>query len=77
MNMVFFFMGVQRDVKLLDDTLKTVFIIKLSHVIFPIVLPSSNLLNGLLCRKEERQGLNSGNSGRLGLLHTAQDGDRV
>lgn len=40
-----------------------VFIIKLSHVIFPIVLPSSNLLNGLLCRKEERQGLNSGNSG--------------
>lgn len=74
--MVFFFMGVQRDVKLLDDTLKTVFIIKLSQVIFPIMLPSSNLLNGLLCRKEERQGLNSGNSGRLGLLHTAQDGDR-
>lgn len=27
MNMVFFFMGVQRDVKLLDDTLKTVFLL--------------------------------------------------
>lgn len=40
-----------------------VFIIKISQVIFPIVLPSTNLLNGLLCRKEERLGLNSGNSG--------------